>query len=374
MKFLSLTIFVFALFTSCASANDDDLFMRKGLETLYLQEAEKYLVCIESSADPCQFSEVEGYLELLDLKKPKATVPVNYPRSAQESGLAGVVDNLISIRDDGSVENVEALSCKSGKGDTGLQLNWKTDGRHCRMFMQASVKALSEWEFNPLPESLQKVPRKLKWRVTFALAGKTSEIINAQITDLKSSQARKIQKFTKAKDWPALETYALKNIEKNPVFRYYAADSAWMLGNHQLSIERYKEFLENGGYSYWHFGTKAAAVVIPHLYRAGNDKEVVKVGRPSLLERYLREGNAISKPAVAESLIFYATSLMFQEKPEIAEAFTLFKSLKQYGRRYGGITTDQMRVINEQITNLEAQIIKIGKTKAKQLSDPVKLG
>ena len=61
-------------------------------------------------------------------------------------------------------------------------------------------------------------------------------------------------------------------------------------------------------------------------------------------------------------------------KPEIAEAFTLFKSLKQYGRRYGGITTDQMRVINEQITNLEAQIIKIGKTKAKQLSDPVKLG
>jgi hypothetical protein len=33
-----------------------------------------------------------------------------------------------------------------------------------------------------------------------------------------------------------------------------------------------------------------------------------------------------------------------------------------------------MRVINEQITNLEAQIIKIGKTKAKQLSDPVKLG
>ena len=307
----------------------------------------------------------KGYLELLGLKKPKATVPVKYPRSAQESGLAGVVDNLISIRDDGSVENVEALSCKSGKGDTGLQLHWKTNGRHCRMFKQASVKSLTEWEFKPLTASLQKVPRKLKWRVTFALAGKPSQSINAQITDLKSSQVRKIQKLTTTKDWPALEAYALKNIEKSPVFRYYAADSAWMLGNHQLSIERYTEFLENGGYSYWHFGTKAAAVVIPHYYKAGNDKGVVKVGRPSLLERYLREGNAISKAAVAESLILYATSLMFQEKPEIAEAFTQFKSLKQYGRRYGGITKDQMRVINEQIANLEAQIIKIGKAKAK---------
>ena len=106
MKFLSLTIFVFALFTSCASANDDDLFMRKGLETLYLQEAEKYLVCIESSADPCQFSEVEGYLELLDMKKIERSAPVKYPRSAQIKGYAAVVESLISINEDLSLIHI----------------------------------------------------------------------------------------------------------------------------------------------------------------------------------------------------------------------------------------------------------------------------
>ena len=51
---------------------------------------------------------------------------------------------------------------------------------------------------------------------------------------------------------------------------------------------------------------------------------------------------------------------MFQERPEIAYALARFKNLKQHGRRYGGLTSDQTRMINEQITNLESQIIKIG--------------
>ena len=51
---------------------------------------------------------------------------------------------------------------------------------------------------------------------------------------------------------------------------------------------------------------------------------------------------------------------MFQERPEIAYALARFKNLKQHGRLYGGFTSDQTRMIDEQITNLEAKIIKIG--------------
>ena len=360
MKFLPLITFVFAFVAPSASASEDDLFMRKGLETLYLQEAEKYLACIESSADPCQFSEVEGYLELLDMKKVERSAPVKYPRSPQIKGYAAVVESLISINEDGSVESVEVLYCSSGKGDPRLQFKWSEDGQYCGNFEKASVKALSEWEFKPLPERLQRIPRKFQHRVVFSLPGQSSQDINTQITELKSSQVRKIQKLTKAKDWSELEAYALKNVDKNPVFRYYAADSAWMMGNQALAIERFTEFLENGGNSYWHFGIKAAAIVIPHYYELGNDKKVVELGKASLLGPYLREGNVVSKSAVAQAIIFYATSLMFQDNPEIAYALTRFKRLKRYGRRYGGITSDQMRMINQQIANLEAQIIKIG--------------
>lgn len=365
MKYIPPLV-VFLVYSSLlslkAQARDTEDALTRGLEKLYLQELDRYLACREETAGRCQFSEVESYLELMGLKKVRKTAPVKYPRSAQLKGYAAVVHSLISINEDGSVESVEVLYCSSGKGDPRLKFNWSEGGQYCSNFEKASVTALAEWEFKPLPERLQSIPRKFQHRVVFSLPNQSSQDINIQITELKKSQVRKIQKLTTAKEWSELEAYALKNIDKNPVFRYYAADSAWMMGNQALAIDRFTEFLESGGNSYWHFGTKAAAIVIPHYYELGNDKKVVELGRPSLLGPYLREGNVVSKSAVAQAIIFYATSLMFQDKPEIAYALTRFKSLKKYGRRYGGITSDQMRMINEQIANLEAQVIKIGQS------------
>ena len=363
MKYMPALV-VFVIFSSLlslkAQASDTEDALTRGLEKLYLQELDRYFACRKESNESCWFGEVESYLDLMDLKKPEKIKPAIYPRSAQQNGYAAVVENLISINGDGSVESVEILYCSSGRGDPRLKLDWSSDGRYCRDFEKASVRAITEWEFNPLPRGLKSAPRQVEWRYVFAIGGQTSNDVNAQITDLKSSQIRKIQKLTKAKDWSALEAYALKNIDKNPVFRYYAADSALMMGNQALAIERFTEFLENGGNSYWHFGVKAAVIVIPHFYELGNDKKVVELGKASLLEQYLRDGNVLSKSAVAQAIIFYATSLMFQERPEIAYALARFKNLKQHGRRYGGFTSDQTRMINEQITNLEAQIIKIG--------------
>ena len=365
MRYISALVFLtvcssFLSFTAQASDSKDAL--NRGFQKLYLQELNSYLACREENAEPCWFGEVESYLDLMNLKRPKKIKPAIYPMSAQRNAYAAVVENLISINADGSVATVEALYCSSGKGDPRLKLDWSSDGHYCRDFEKASAKAMTEWEFNPLPDGLQSAPRQVEWRYVFAIGGQTSNDVNLQVTELKKSQVRKIQKFSEAKKWSELEAYALKNIDKNPVFRYYAADAAWMMGNQALAIERFTEFLENGGNSYWHFGVKAAAVVIPHYYELGDDRKVVKLGKASLLEQYLRDGNILSKSAVAQAIIFYATSLMFQDKPEIAYALTRFKSLKKYGRRYGGITSDQMRMINEQIANLEAQIIKIGQS------------
>ena len=46
------------------------------------------------------------------------------------------------------------------------------------------------------------------------LTGQTSDDINKQVTDLKSSQVRKIREFSKANDWTALEAYALNHLDK----------------------------------------------------------------------------------------------------------------------------------------------------------------
>lgn len=367
MKFPSHTVFVFALLTSSATASDDDLFMRKGLETLYLQEAEKYVACRQQPDIDCNFSEVEGFLELLHLSLPEERITPTYPTSAQSAGYAAVVTTELTITDSGLVEDVELLSCESGFGDTDLKHKWRVNGRHCGKFERASKKALASYRFAAFPAELSSVPRKIKWRVTFALQGQNSNDVNAQITDLKSHQIRKIQKFSKSKDWAALERYALENLEKNSVFHYYAANSALMLGNGPLAIDRFTKFLKNGGHSYWHFGVGAVAITVSHHYELANDQEVVDLVKPSVLERYFREGNVIPKTVVAEALIKYASSLTLIEKPEIAEALTILRGIKRHGELHDVLSKDVVDMLNEQIVNIESQIIAIGKAKGEQL-------
>ena len=233
MKFLPHTVFIFALFISSADASEDELFMRKGLERLYLQEAEKYLACRQQSDADCSFSEVEGFLNLLDLKLPEKRATPVYPRAAISDGYAAVVTTELTITDSGLVEDVELLSCESGFGDIDLKHSWRVNGRHCGKFERAAEKALAAYRFPAFQAELLSVPRKIKWRVTFELQGKNSNDVNAQITPLKSYQLRKIHKFERSNDWAALEKYSLENLEKSSVFYYYAADSALMMDNGQ---------------------------------------------------------------------------------------------------------------------------------------------
>ena len=368
MKFLPLITFVFAFLapSASASANDDDLFMRKGLETLYLQEAEKYLACRQQSDVDCSFSEVNGFLELLELKLPEKRISPSYPSSAQHSGHAAVVIAELSINASGLVESVELLSCESGFGDIDLKYKWRSDGRHCGKFEMASEKALTSYKFPAFPAELLKVPRKIRWKVNFAMQGQTSSNVNAQFTDLKSYQISKVQKFTKARDWQALEEYALKNLEKNIVFYYYAADSALMLGKGQEAIDRFTEFLQNGGRSYWHFGVKAAVIAVPYYYEFGNDQVVVDLVRNSLLEKYFDEGNVITKSAVATALLNYASSLTLIDQPEIAEALLILRKVKRHQALHGDLPQGLLDMINQQISNIESQIIAIGRSKVEQ--------
>ena len=363
MKFLPLITFVFAILAPNASASDDDLFMRKGLETLYLQEAEKYLACRQEKKVGCNSSEVEGFLELLEIKLPVERVSLTYPNAAQRSGHAAEVVTELTISSSGLVENVEVLSCQSGFGDTDLKHEWRIDGRHCGKFELAAEEGLTSFKFPAFPAELLTVPRKIRWKATFALMGRTSHDVNAQMTDLTSRQIKTVKKFAESKNWAALEEYALENLDESNVFHYYAADSALMLGKIPLAIDRFTKFLKTGGRSYWHFGVKAAVLVIPHYYEVGNDKEVVDLVKKSLLEKYLYEGNVITKTAVADVLLKYASSLTLIEQPEIAEALLTLRNIKRHQRLHGDLPDGLLDMVNQQIMHLESQIIAIGRSK-----------
>lgn len=366
IKFVQHSVFTLALFIPSAHASDDKLFMRKGLETLYLQEAEKYSACRQQTDGECSFSEVEGFLRLLDLNLPEERTTPTYPTSALTEGYAAVVTTELTISDSGLVEDVELLSCESGFGDIDLKHKWRMNGRHCGKFETAAEKVLASYRFPAFPPELSSVPRKIKWRVTFALEGENSNDVNAQITDLKSHQLRKVQKFSQSKDWAALEEYALDNLEKSSVFYYYAADSALMMGKGLLAIDRFTQFLKNGGDSYWHFGVRAVAITIPYYYELANDQEVVDLAKPSLLERYLKEGNAIPKAAVADALLKYASSLTLTKEPEIAEALSILRGIKRYAELHEDIPNDVLDMVNQQITSIESQIIAIGRAQVER--------
>ena len=346
-------------------AENDATLMNKGFEVLYSQALDKYNSCREAGADNCSFSEVNAFLELMDLKFPTIQKAASYPRSASQAGYAAKVANLLTIADDGTVTHVEVLACRSGKGDTDLQLGWKRDGRNCKQFSTNAKRALGDWQFPVLPTSLQGEPRTQLWQVVFALRDANSYDINTQNSDLSRSHIRKIQKFTEKKDWAGLEKFALKNIDKNTIFQYYAADAAWMQGRQSEATEGYAKFVEAGGKSYWHFGAKSAAITIPHFFNSGDDQKVVSLGNASLLEQYFYKGNVVAKAAITEALLMYANALMFIEEPQIGEALVTFKRMKKHGRRYGGVTREQMKLLNEQIKNLESQRIEIGRSSSK---------
>ena len=340
--------------------------MRNGLETLYLQEAEKYSACRQQTDGECSFSEVAAFLDLLELKQPEKRISPVYPSAAQIEGYAAAVTTELTISDSGLVEEVELLSCESGFGDIDLKHKWRMNGRHCGKFERAAEKALASFRFPAFPTELLSVPRKIKWRATFEIEGRHSNDVNAQITHLKSDQLRKVQKFSKSKDWAALEEYALEYLENSSVFYYYAADSALMMGKGLLAIDRFTQFLKNGGHSYWHFGVRAVAITVPYYYELANDQEVVDLAKPSLLERYLKEGNAIPKAAVADALLKYASSLTLTKEPEIAEALSILRGIKRHGELHEDIPKDVLDMVNQQITSIESQIIAIGRAQVER--------
>ena len=376
MKCLSLTVFVFALFTYSASASDDKIFMRKGLEVLYQQEVRRYRLCQSAGNSSCRFPELNFFHVLLDLSDPVHIADPKYPAVAQRFRWQGVVEAVLVISEDGTVSDVEILNCESGQ-TTNIKLRWRweLEGRFCKDFRYASTKAFSDYKFLESPPSLKGAERLANKIMVFQmidLTGRSDHDVNQQLLDLNKGQVKKLQKFIDAEDWSGLREYALERRDENDVFEYYLGNAAWEADNKTTALEHFSAFLRGGGDRYWHFGTKAMLIAIDHFYEAGDDQKVVDHGNARLLGEYLLKGNSISKPLVAEALIKYAISLTLIDDQELAQALVLFRTLQNESLRQV-LPKELHAVIQTQRHHLESQITNVGKAKATELSDPLKL-
>lgn len=376
MRFLPFITFAFALFASSAIASDNSRFLRTGLEVLYQQEVNRYRSCQSAGNSFCRFSELNFFLGLLDLATPLHITDPKYPAVAERFRWQAVVEAVLVISDEGTVSEVETLYCESGRTrDIKLRWRWELEGRFCKEFRYAAEKAFSDYTFPASPDSLKDAERLANVGLAFQmidLTGRTDHDVNQQLLDLNKGQVRTLQKFLDAEDWNGLREYALKRRDESEVFDYYLGNAAWESGNKSTAIEHFSEFLREGGDRYWHFGTKAMVIAIDHFYEVGDDQQVVDLGNAFLLEEYLNTGNSIDKPVVAEALTKYAISLTLIDDQELAQALYLLRALERVGL-YRGIPKALKEVIQTQRNHLESQIINIGKAKAKQRSDPIKL-
>ena len=376
MEFLSLTVFVFALFTCGASASDDKIVMRQGLEVLYQQEVKRYRLCQSAGSSSCRFSELNFFHVLLDLSDPVHIADPKYPTVAERFRWQGVVEAVLVISDEGAVNDVEILYCESGRtSDIKLRWRWELEGRFCKDFRYASRKAFSDYKFLESPPSLKGAERLANTIMVFQmidLTGRSDHDVNQQLLDLNKGQVKKLQKFIDAEDWSGLREYALQRRDENDVFEYYLGNAAWESDNKTTALEHFSAFLREGGDRYWHFGTKAMLIAIDHFYEAGNDQKVVDHGNARLLGEYLLRGNSIAKPLVAEALTKYAISLTLIDDQELAHALFLLRTMET--ERFRQMLPKELNaVIQTQRNHLESQIINIGKAKAEQLSDRLKL-
>ena len=376
MRFLPFITFAFALFASSAIASDNSRFLRTGLEVLYQQEVNRYRSCQSAGNSFCRFSELNFFLGLLDLATPLHITDPKYPAVAERFRWQAVVEAVLVISDEGTVSEVETLYCESGRTrDIKLRWRWELEGRFCKEFRYAAEKAFSDYTFPASLDSLKDAERLANVGLAFQmidLTGRTDHDVNQQLLDLNKGQVRTLQKFLDAEDWNGLREYALKRRDESEVFDYYLGNAAWESGNKSTAIEHFSEFLREGGDRYWHFGTKAMVIAIDHFYEVGDDQQVVDLGNAFLLEEYLNTGNSIDKPVVAEALTKYAISLTLIDDQELAQALYLLRALERVGL-YRGIPKALKEVIQTQRNHLESQIINIGKAKAKQRSDPIKL-
>lgn len=369
MKLCLVVVILSLTISHKASAKSDDS-LRIGLEALLAQEYRKYQGCLVSEGAGCDFGEVYSHLNLLDLWDPISLTKLTYPRSAKDADHAGFVKLSLTVQPDGSVSKAESFQCESGKGDPLLRSQWEVDGRYCAAFSKAAEQALLQYKFPILPSPLDVSERVVEWQAIFqakSLLAYLAVSVNAQITDLSASQAKKVRGLSKSEKWEELEKYALNNLESSPVFMFYAAEAAWAMGNKNLAVERYRRFLNERGHSYWHLGTKAAVLAIGHLYDQADDMGVASVNAQPLLPRYLKEGDAIGKPLVAEALLKFASSSTMLEAPRLGRALLIARGLDSYAKRSDEIPEPLKQMIKSELANYQAQIIKIGQSDSESL-------
>jgi TonB family protein len=106
---------------------------------------------VEAAQEPAQAAVSQAPAPISSLNRTKYVAP-KYPRSAERRNLSGWVDVVFTVTVDGTVADVEVRNSEPGD-----------------VFINAAVKAVEKWEFEPVVENGRAVEKTAGVRMMFAL-------------------------------------------------------------------------------------------------------------------------------------------------------------------------------------------------------------
>jgi serine/threonine-protein kinase len=134
-----------------SNAGDDDAVESTTIGSTTVESNPVESAPVETAQEPAQVAVSQAPAPISSLNRTKYVAP-KYPRSAERRNLSGWVDVVFTVTVDGTVTDVEVRNSEPGD-----------------VFINAAVKAVEKWEFEPVVENGRAVEKTAGVRMMFAL-------------------------------------------------------------------------------------------------------------------------------------------------------------------------------------------------------------
>tara|TARA_Y100001958_G_scaffold101132_1_gene70162 strand:+ start:221 stop:1024 length:804 start_codon:yes stop_codon:yes gene_type:complete len=180
-----------------------------------------------------------------------------YPEREARKGRNAVIEIFYKVDELGNVEYLNTIKSECGFGDIDIKENWQSE--NCGWFEKAAIKAISNWNYDPIFINDKAVIRKIPHRLTFVVEKTTNRDVDAQFTELSSKEIRALNRVINKNDLDALIEFAGSKALENPLYFYYLA----------VAYDDRKDF-KNAEINYLNFISKTGNKLLKFMMRTLN--------------------------------------------------------------------------------------------------------
>ena len=233
-----------------------------------------------------------------------------YPEREARKGRNAVIEIFYKVDELGNVEYLNTIKSECGFGDIDIKENWQSE--NCGWFEKAAIKAISNWNYDPIFINDKAVIRKIPHRLTFVVEKTTNRDVDAQFTELSSKEIRALNRVINKNDLDALIEFAGSKALENPLYFYYLAVAYDDRKDFKNAEINYLNFISKTGNKYFIFGNKAKMRLITLLYQADEYKKIVEIYDADF-KRFVQERDPGDQYLIAYLLVASAKNMIQQD-------------------------------------------------------------